>query len=116
MIEDSDGVVKGHGLDVERSKDCLLVCQGRVVVGGHLSVEDLLVLIHKEWLQMIIPKPTSSRKYQKVSESSKKVPNHLGGEYHTHITQIDIDCPQICPAQRRTLFKVFKFSRINNSN
>ena len=54
VIEDSDGVVKGHGLDVERSKDCLLVRQGRVVVGGHLSVEDLLVLIHKEWLQMII--------------------------------------------------------------
>ena len=59
---------------------------------------------------------TGTNKFQKVSESSKKVPNHLGGEYHTHITQIDIDCPQICPAQRRTLFKVFKFSRINNSN
>ena len=39
MIEDSDGVVKGHGLDVEGSQDRLFVRQGWVVVGGHLNVQ-----------------------------------------------------------------------------
>ena len=40
LVEDSDGVIEGHGLDVERSKDGLLVGQGRVVVGGNLGRED----------------------------------------------------------------------------
>ena len=40
LVEDSDSVIEGHGLDVERSEDGLLVRQGRVVVGGHLGRED----------------------------------------------------------------------------
>ena len=32
VVEGPDGLVKGHGLDVERGEDCLLVCHGRVIV------------------------------------------------------------------------------------
>ena len=40
MVKYSDSVIKGHGLDVEGREDGLLVCQGGVVVGGHLRGED----------------------------------------------------------------------------
>ena len=45
VIEDSDGVIKGHGLDVEGSQYRLLVRQGGVVVGRHLQILDVLPLL-----------------------------------------------------------------------
>jgi len=40
LAENSDSVIKGHGLDVERSEDGLFVGQGGVVVGGNLGGQD----------------------------------------------------------------------------
>ena len=47
VIEDSDSVIKGHGLDVERSQDRFLVRQGGVVVGRHLNMFDLLPSLYQ---------------------------------------------------------------------
>jgi hypothetical protein len=40
LAQHPDRVVEGHGLDVERRQDRLLVSQGRVVVARHLGGED----------------------------------------------------------------------------
>ena len=40
LAEDSDGVIKGHGLDVERGEDGLLVSQRGILVGWNFSWED----------------------------------------------------------------------------
>ena len=40
LAENPDRVVEGHGLDVERGEDGLLVCQRGVVVARDLRAED----------------------------------------------------------------------------
>ena len=62
MRKNADCVVKGHGLDVERGEDGLLVGQRGIVVAGHLGWKD-----------------------------------------DAHVTQIDVDGPQVGSTQRRSL-------------
>ena len=40
LAENPDGVVEGHGLDVERGEDGLLVGERGVVVARHLRAQD----------------------------------------------------------------------------
>ena len=40
MTQHPDGVIEGHGLDVEGGEDGLLVRQGGVIIGGDLGGED----------------------------------------------------------------------------
>ena len=90
VAEDTNGVVKSHRLDVERSQNGLLVCQGGVIVGRHLN----------SW-------------FLNFPQNSKKCwckGLHLGGEYHTHITQIYVDRPQISSTEGWTLAKLNRIS------
>ena len=104
VAEDPDGVVKGHRLDVERSQNGLLVCQGGVIVRRHLN----------SWFLHLSP---NSKKFSSKLDPCKGL--HLGGEYHTHITQIYVDRPQISSTEGWTLTKLnriswffFKLSRL----
>ena len=53
LVDRANGVVEGHGLDVEGGEDGLLVCHGGVIMGGNLRGDNVdFIQIH--WTHLLI--------------------------------------------------------------